>query len=967
MSQAGSSQMDKMPQASSVSSNSNNNDNTGSSSGSSGGESGDEKGDGSSVREEDSELGFFSRKFLKVLGSLQEHNEAYRDLYVPPHEDMHHAFAIRLRNRSKIAAARLHNQEGGSGGGKKSALPEGAVVLFLIEFFTLIGRKTHWICIVLMIVMPCVHPDLLAVVYPITYFGWGALTRPQPTYRFWLFAIFYTVGEIFLRYAFQLEFWGFNDQPDAGSPCHPVEVHSDCFSAARLIGITRLSDRPEFLTRLIPDILLLISLFLNRIRMQGLGVWRPESDLESIDRHELRHAKRVIDREEKISFDRFRRRARLAQVPPPLARQRYALSEENISASTGNLPGNVSAPKGSPPQPSGHRTRPPRNHINTNRLHVRSGGAGAEDFEYVTGSEDDGHSVSSWGPARGGAADARPRTPVSRERVSLGSGDNAPERLSLLSRLKSGAGNAVGGLVGFVRRVVDTKGAIRRDYYFLIFLAELSAFLTVVFGWAGFQRFSTASSASDILEKSDISPTLLAFMLAHFLLMVFDRMFYLMRSLRLKLLLHYILLALVHAWVFFLLPENTNKPFSDNTPIIVLYVIYILYFMLSAAQIRSAYPLFVLNNILTQDFSKVGCIVFIVYRAIPFVHEIRVLLDWTSTPTTIDFFQWLKVRYCLYSFLSSREKPSTGIWRWGVLGAVTLLNDNCLITIAFSSPSHKHFYVACKVDDIYSQLYRNKASIIANEKSPRKHGEKLSLSWKVIMGAGFLLFLLLIVWSPLLVISLFSGSTVPNRPTSISVQLQVNAYEPLFEAEVLAPRDAIDEASLQTLRSFDSSGFIQAFEQADVQRALVSPQSQRTWAISPAARDQLRNDLLIGTALSITFSWVFERGHGVAAARGQREIVLLSNSTATQQLVAALDGTPTAVFLQDLFPSVIELTDQSESVSQENTPASISAVVANCTLSRQSLPNDSREWWTLAQVSKHVVSTWGVSNQVQYD
>ena len=39
---------------------------------------------------------------------------------------------------------------------------------------------------------------------------------------------------------------------------------------------------------------------------------------------------------------------------------------------------------------------------------------------------------------------------------------------------------------------------------------------------------------------------------------------------------------------------------------------------------------------------------FKVYRAIPFLYEIRTIIDWTCTKTSIDLFQWFKLEdaYC---------------------------------------------------------------------------------------------------------------------------------------------------------------------------------------------------------------------------------------------------------------------------------------------------------------------------------
>lgn len=54
-------------------------------------------------------------------------------------------------------------------------------------------------------------------------------------------------------------------------------------------------------------------------------------------------------------------------------------------------------------------------------------------------------------------------------------------------------------------------------------------------------------------------------------------------------------------------------------------------------------------------------VMFFLYRSIPFVYEIRSILDWTLTPTTLTLMEWLKFEdifaelflvKCRYEYLS---------------------------------------------------------------------------------------------------------------------------------------------------------------------------------------------------------------------------------------------------------------------------------------------------------------------------
>ena len=83
----------------------------------------------------------------------------------------------------------------------------------------------------------------------------------------------------------------------------------------------------------------------------------------------------------------------------------------------------------------------------------------------------------------------------------------------------------------------------------------------------------------------------------------------------------------------------------------VLYGLYIWYFWLSAAQIRHGYPEIRRSNFIMNRYDDgiSGDLLF-VWTMIPFLFEIKVLLDWTFSKTSLDIFQWFKLT-CVHNDL----------------------------------------------------------------------------------------------------------------------------------------------------------------------------------------------------------------------------------------------------------------------------------------------------------------------------
>jgi piezo-type mechanosensitive ion channel component 1/2 len=134
-------------------------------------------------------------------------------------------------------------------------------------------------------------------------------------------------------------------------------------------------------------------------------------------------------------------------------------------------------------------------------------------------------------------------------------------------------------------------------------------------------------------------------LLTQFLLIVADRVIYLFRAVRVKVIFQYLQVFFLHFWLWFFLPSQNGDYFARFPSLIVFYLLKFVYLTVSGLQIAYGYPQFVQGQFLTDSKSpsQLRYYTFVAYRAIPFVYELRTLLDWTITKTTLSFYEWLKL------------------------------------------------------------------------------------------------------------------------------------------------------------------------------------------------------------------------------------------------------------------------------------------------------------------------------------
>jgi hypothetical protein len=75
-----------------------------------------------------------------------------------------------------------------------------------------------------------------------------------------------------------------------------------------------------------------------------------------------------------------------------------------------------------------------------------------------------------------------------------------------------------------------------------------------------------------------------------------------------------------------------------NWALICFYLLYCSYFFFSALQVRFGLPELRKGNFLMEGTEKINKIGFLVFQKIPFLWELRIVIDWTFTKTAIDLF-----------------------------------------------------------------------------------------------------------------------------------------------------------------------------------------------------------------------------------------------------------------------------------------------------------------------------------------
>uniref|UniRef100_A0A8D3BYK6 Piezo type mechanosensitive ion channel component 1 (Er blood group) n=1 Tax=Scophthalmus maximus TaxID=52904 RepID=A0A8D3BYK6_SCOMX len=461
---------------------------------------------------------------------------------------------------------------------------------------------------------------------------------------------------------------------------------------------------------------------------------------------------------------------------------------------------------------------------------------------------------------------------------------------------------------GFFSDILQAEYRAATDVYALMFLTDVIDFIIVVFGFWAFGKHSAAADIASSLSEDQVPEAFLVMLLIQFSTMIIDRALYLRKAVLGKLIFQVILVFGIHLWMFFILPAVTERKFNQNFVAQLWYFVKCIYFGLSAYQIRCGYPTRILGNFLTKKYNHLNLFLFQGFRLVPFLVELRAVMDWVWTDTTLSLSNWM-----------------------------------------------------C-VEDIYANIFIIKCSRETEKKYPQPKGQKKKKIVKYGMGGLIIFFLICIIWFPLLFISLVRSVVgVVNHPIDVTVTVKLGGYEPLFTMSVqqqsIQPfTEAEYEQLTQKFGDNVAMQFITLYSYEDIVTSMIEGSSGSVWRISPPSRQEVIKELL-GSPVDLTLrlAWTFQRDLGkggtVEHTFDKYSIDLEPSNPVRADLASLLVGNRTEL-VPNMFPNYIRAPNGAEAKPVGQLFKENEAGYLNITLSLMSdgSLNDSRnqEWWDIA-------------------
>lgn len=312
-------------------------------------------------------------------------------------------------------------------------------------------------------------------------------------------------------------------------------------------------------------------------------------------------------------------------------------------------------------------------------------------------------------------------------------------------------------------------------------------------------------------EENKVPMTFLLMLIIQFFLIVVDRALYLRKYMVGKILFQFFLIIGLHIWMFFVLPATTERSFNATNPPVYYYLIKCFYLLFSAYQIRCGYPARILGNFVTKGFTMINFTGYKLFMTIPFLFELRTLMDWIWTDTSMTLFDWLKM------------------------------------------------------EDIFANVYQLKCMRQLEEDLPAPRGQKKGSLVKYLMGGGMMFGIILLIWFPLALFAFSNAVGEPNLPFDVSVTLRIGPYEPVY---VMSAQDSnihgLNDAQWEKFmapyaKDKTALTFLSNYEPVDVAAVKLGANSTSIWNISPPDKARLLNDLNTTSTLTCRFRYTISR------------------------------------------------------------------------------------------------------------
>ncbi|KAL6461394.1 hypothetical protein MHYP_G00295380, partial [Metynnis hypsauchen] len=730
----------------------------------------------------------------------------------------------------------------------------------LFALYNVLAAHSELVCYFIIVLNNVVTASVISLVLPILTFLWAMLAVPRPSKSFWMTAIVYTEVMVVVKYLFQFGFY----------PWNSVRVtnmnKNDPFFIPRILGLEKTDNYIRY------DLLQLLALFFHRSLLQRYGLWDQEGPLEekASPSSEQEKAKKEGEEMDAGVFELD------DNTPEP---DQEAQTETDTQTETQTDPEQSQSAEITPEPPSPHKEQGKRKGLLRFRKRKTSN------------------------------KDTTAKETKKKKKAKVKRSEEASKKLKAFGEKLKGffvsvVRNVYRPPYRFFRNILHAEYRAATDVYALMFLTDVVDFIIIVFGFWAFGKHSAATDIASTLSEDQVPEAFLVMLLIQFSTMVIDRALYLRKAMLGKLIFQIILVFGIHLWMFFILPAVTERMFSQNFVAQLWYFVKCIYFTLSAYQIRCGYPTRILGNFLTKKYNHLNLFLFQGFRLVPFLVELRAVMDWVWTDTTLSLSNWM-----------------------------------------------------C-VEDIYANIFIIKCSRETEKKYPQPKGQKKKKIVKYGMGGLIVFFLICIIWFPLLFISLVRSVVgVVNHPVDVTVTVKLGGYEPLFTMSVQQQsiQPYTQEQYVTLTKWFGDNAvamqFITLYSYEDIVAANIEGSSGSVWRISPPSRQELIKELLGSADMTLRLAWNFQRdlskGGTVENTFDKHSINLERGNPVRADLALLLEGNRTEpVLVPHMFPNFIRAPNGAEAKPVSQLYEGNEEGYQNVTLSLKR--DGSLEWWDIS-------------------
>ncbi|KAI6684840.1 hypothetical protein NL676_030753 [Syzygium grande] len=440
--------------------------------------------------------------------------------------------------------------------------------------------------------------------------------------------------------------------------------------------------------------------------------------------------------------------------------------------------------------------------------------------------------------------------------------------------------------VGIPYPIISAIGGGKReiDLYAYIFCADLAVFFLVAIFYQ--LIIKNKSEFLEVYQFEDQFPEEFVFILmVVFFLIVLDRVIYLCSFATGKVIFYLFSLGLFtysvtkYAWYTALPNKHTGR-----LALRAIFLTKAVSLALQAVQIRFGIPheSTLYRQFLTSSVSKLNFWGFRLYRALPFLYELRCVLDWSCTSTSLTMYDWLKL------------------------------------------------------EDIHASLFLVKCDADLN-RARHQHGQKQTKMTKFFGGICLFFVLLCVIWAPMLMYSSGNPTNIANPIKDASARVNIETESgklTLFETTLC---EKLSWGELDSDHNLDPLGYLSAYNVKDVQVICCQADASTFWLVPPVVQARFIESLR--WSMKITFSWQLTRDRPKGKELVKYELDVDDfNLPSSSEVMEVLNGTTDSFKIYDVYPRFFRVTGSGDVRLLEPVVASVSGDLV--------LNRGHPEWWS---------------------